>query len=79
MVTVTSFFASSLRSKCRGCSRRFVDASGLTALIETRALVDGRGGQLSLQDPRPTMVRLLEIADLAATFGVRTAMSVEDR
>jgi anti-sigma B factor antagonist len=57
----------------------FIDASGLTALIETRTLVHGRGGQLSLQDPRPALVRLLEIADLAATFGLRTAMSVEDR
>ena len=50
----------------------FIDASGLTALIETRKLVHGRGGRLSLQDPRPPLVRLLEITDLAATFGVAT-------
>jgi anti-anti-sigma factor len=57
----------------------FTDASGLTALIEARALVHGRGGSLSLQDPRPALVRLLDVADLTATFGVGTAMSVDDR
>jgi anti-anti-sigma factor len=57
----------------------FVDAAGLTALIETRALVQSRGGRLSLQDPRPALVRLLEITNLAATFGVGTATHADKR
>lgn len=57
----------------------FVDASGLTALIETRALVHGRGGRLDLQDPPPALVRLLEIIDLAATFGVATGTPAEEQ
>ena len=57
----------------------FIDASGLTALIETRALVHGRGGRLSLQDLRPGLVWLLETTDLAAAFGLAGTAPAEER
>jgi anti-anti-sigma factor len=57
----------------------FIDASGLTALIQTRALVHGRGGRLTLHESSPTLARLLEVTDLAATFGVATVTAADER
>jgi anti-sigma B factor antagonist len=48
----------------------FVDASGLTALLQVKSLVGARGGRLSLHRPRPMVLRLLEVTDLTGTFDV---------
>jgi anti-anti-sigma factor len=51
----------------------FVDASGLAALIETRTFIHSRGGRLSLENPRPPLVRLLQITNLTTLFDGETA------
>ena len=46
----------------------FIDASGLSALLEASALVGRHGGLLTLDGARPLLVRLLDITELAAVF-----------
>ena len=46
----------------------FIDASGLSALVQTRTHVLDQGGRLTLHGVRPLLHRLLAITDLSAAF-----------
>lgn len=48
----------------------FIDAFGLSVLLETRNLISSRGGRLTLHQPRPLLVKLLNVTELAALFDV---------
>ena len=53
----------------------FIDASGLTALLQASMIVAGRGGRFTLHGVRPLLRRLLEITDLGRDFDVETGMT----
>jgi anti-sigma B factor antagonist len=59
-----------VRIDCSGCE--FIDSAGVSALLRLRAERVERGGSLTLVDPSPVVVRVLEITGLAEAFGVAT-------
>ena len=48
----------------------FLDAAGLTALLQAKALIGARNGRLSLYGPSPMILRILAITGLTGTFDV---------
>ena len=54
----------------------FIDASGLTELVDARTAVRSPGGQLTLHGPRPLLVRLLDMTDLTAMFDEGTVSAL---
>jgi anti-anti-sigma factor len=57
----------------------FMDASGLTALLEVRAHLLDRGGRLSLCGVGPRFIRLLEITDLLTVLDVGAGAVIPDQ
>jgi anti-sigma B factor antagonist len=53
----------------------FIDAAGLSALVQTRTHVLGHGGLLTLHGVRPLLHRLLAITDLSAAFQFEPALA----
>lgn len=49
---------------------RFVDSSGLGALISLHKLMIGRGGQLRVIDPSPPVLQLLELTRMHRIFEI---------
>ena len=48
----------------------FVDAAGLTALLQVEALVRAHDGRLTLHGPSPLILRLLAITGLTGLFDI---------
>jgi anti-sigma B factor antagonist len=65
---VRSLPADQLRVQLDLSDLDFLDAAGLTALLEARAIVRARDGRLSLRRPSASVLRLLVLTDLAETF-----------
>jgi anti-sigma B factor antagonist len=65
---VRSLPAEQLRVQLDLSDLDFLDAAGLTALLEARAIVQARNGRLSLHRPSAAVLRLLVLTDLAETF-----------
>jgi anti-anti-sigma factor len=57
-----------IRIDCSGCE--FIDSAGVSALLRLRAERVERGGSVTLVDPSPVVVRVLEITGLGEAFGV---------
>ena len=53
----------------------FIDASGLSALVQTRTHVLEHGGRLTLHGVRPLLRRMLAITDLSAAFEVEPSLA----
>jgi anti-sigma B factor antagonist len=53
----------------------FIDASGLSALVQTRTHVLDQGGRLTLHGVRPLLRRLLAITNLRAAFELAPALA----
>lgn len=53
----------------------FIDASGLSALVQTRTNVLDQGGRLTLHGVRPLLHRLLAITGLSAVFEVEPSLA----
>jgi anti-sigma B factor antagonist len=54
---------------------QFIDAAGLSALVQTRTHVLGHGGRLILHGVRPFLHRLLAITDLSAAFELEPGLA----
>jgi anti-sigma B factor antagonist len=48
----------------------FIDSSGLGVLVDLSRQVSERGGSVQLEDPSPSVTRLLEITKMTDLFGV---------
>jgi anti-anti-sigma factor len=67
--------APDLRGRLDLAELDFIDASGLTALLQASMIVAGGGGRLTLHGVRPLIRRLLEITDLGRVFEVETGLT----
>jgi anti-anti-sigma factor len=54
---------------------QFIDAAGLSALVQTRDACPGHGGRLILHGVRPFLHRLLAITDLSAAFELEPSLA----
>jgi anti-anti-sigma factor len=51
-----------------GCS--FMDSTGISVLVEAKALADARSTDFALVDPSPAVARLLEICGMSSFLGI---------
>ena len=57
----------------------FIDASGLRLFVAIQACCRARGARLSIVNPSRCVIRLVDLAGLAATLDVRMGARLRDR